>query len=111
MLTGTAVLLGLGIHRYQNQIQELTNQVTQPIKDALAPHLGALGAYLRSGKDNALLLLGNFKEKVMALPSAFSSTADVQDAGPSTPTIPSGSRSMAEKVKDYLGGTEPESGE
>ena len=111
LLAGTAVLLGLGIHKYQDQIQELTGQVTQPIKDALAPYLGALGAYLRSGKDNILLFLGNIKEKVLALPSAFASTADIQDAGPSTPTIPSGSRSMAEKVKDYLGSTEPESGE
>ena len=29
-LKGTAVLLGLGIHRYQNQSQELSGQVTQP---------------------------------------------------------------------------------
>ena len=27
--------MGLGIHKYQDQIQELSGQVTQPIKDAL----------------------------------------------------------------------------
>ena len=37
LLSGTAVLLGLGIHKYQDQIQELSGQVTQPIKDALEP--------------------------------------------------------------------------
>ena len=111
LLTGTAVLLGLGIHKYQDQIQELTGQVTQPIKDALGPYLAAFGAYLASGKDNVLVFLGDVKEKVLNLPSTFSSTSDVQDTGPSTPTIPLGSRSMADKVKDYLGNTEPESGE
>ena len=89
LLAGTAILLGLGIHKYQDQIQELTSQVTQPIKDALGPYLGpylgALGAYLASGKDNVLVFLGEIKEKVMNLPSIFSS--------------------------DYLGNTEPESGE
>ena len=46
LLSGTAVLLVLGIHKYQDQIQESSGQVTQPIiKDAM----GGLG--LISGKD------------------------------------------------------------
>ena len=110
LLSGTAVLLGLGIHKYQDQIQEVTSQVTQAIKDALAPYLGALEVYLGEAKTNILDFLGSIKEKVMTLPSTFSSNS-VQDAGPSTPTIPSGSRSMADRVKEYLGNTEPESGE
>jgi len=68
LLAGTAVLLGLGIHRYQDQIEELSSQVTQPIKDALEP----LGPYLEEAKDKILFLLGDIKEKVMSLPSAFS---------------------------------------
>ena len=42
LLAATVVLLGLGIHKYQDQIQELSDQVTQPIKDAL----GGLGLIL-----------------------------------------------------------------
>ena len=68
MLSGTAVLLGLGIHKYQDQIQVLSSQVTQPIKDALEP----LGPYLAEAKDKILALLGDFKEKIMSLPSTFS---------------------------------------
>ena len=64
LLSGTAVLLGLGIHKYQDQIQELSGQVTQPIKDALEP----LGPYLVEAKDKILVLLSDFKEKVMSLP-------------------------------------------
>jgi hypothetical protein len=60
--------LGLGIHKYQEQIQELSSQVTQPIKDALE----TLGPYLGEAKDKILVFLGNIKEKVMSLPSAFS---------------------------------------
>jgi hypothetical protein len=61
--------LGLGIHKYQDQIQELSGQVTQPIKDALEP----LG---NNVKDKILVFLGNVKEKVTSLPWAFSSTED-----------------------------------
>ena len=64
MLSGTAILLGLGIHKYQDQIQELSGQITQPIKNALEP----LGPYLGEAKDKILVLLGDFKEKVMSLP-------------------------------------------
>ena len=52
MLSGTAVLLGLGIHKYQDQI---------------------------------LAFLDDIKEKVMSWLPAFSSTADVEVAGASTP--------------------------
>ena len=37
--------MGLGIHKYQDQIQELSCQVTQPIKDAF----GGLGLILEEG--------------------------------------------------------------
>ena len=42
-----AVLLGLGIHKYQDQIQELSRQVTQLIKDSF----GVLGLHLGEAKD------------------------------------------------------------
>ena len=58
--------MGLGIHKYQDQIQELSSQVTQPIKDALEP----LGPYLGEAKDKILVFLGDIKEKVMSLPLA-----------------------------------------
>ena len=64
LLSGTAVLLGLGIHKYQDQIQELSSQVTQPIKNALQP----LGPYLGEAKGKIL----DIKEKITSLPSAFS---------------------------------------
>ena len=60
--------MGLGIHKYQDQIQESSGQITQPIKNALEP----LGPYLGEAKDKILVLLGDVKEKVMSLPSAFS---------------------------------------
>ena len=66
LLSGTAVLLGLGIHKYQDQIQESSGQITQPIKDALEP----LGPYLGEAKDKILVFLGDIKEKVMSLPFA-----------------------------------------
>ena len=69
--------MGLGIHNYQDQIQELCGQVTQPCKDALEP----LGNNLGEAKDKVLDFLGNIKEKIMSLPWAFSSTADVEDNG------------------------------
>ena len=56
--------MGLRIHKYQDQIQELRSQVTQSIKDALEP----LGPYLGEAKDKILVFLGDIKEKVMILP-------------------------------------------
>ena len=103
--------MGLGIHKYQDQIQDMIGQVCQNGQDTLLPYFGPVGVYLGEAKDKTLLFLGGIKEKVMTFPSAFSSTSDVQDAGPSTPTIPSGSRSMTDRVKEYLDNTEPESGE
>ena len=80
LLSVTAVLLGLGIHKYQDQIQELSSQVTQPIKEAF----GVLGLHLGEAKDKILVFLDDLKEKVMSLPSTFSSTADDQDTEAST---------------------------
>ena len=45
-----AILLGFLIHKYQPQIQELDNQITQSIKDTLEP----LGPYLEEAKDTIL---------------------------------------------------------
>ena len=72
LLAGTVILLGLGIHKYQEQIQDLSRQVTQPIKDTLEP----LGDNLGEVKNKMLDFLGNIKEK---LTWAFSPTADVED--------------------------------
>ena len=102
MLSGTAVLLGLGIHKYQDQIQDLSSQVTQPIKDAF----GVLGLHLGEAKDKIL--------------SAFSSTADDQDTGASTSGT--SSPSIIDRIKGFVpylgntmevpqGNTETESGE
>ena len=68
LLSGTAILLGLGIHKYSDQIQESSSQITQSIKDAFEP----MGPYLGEAKNKILVLLGDVKEKVMSLPSAFS---------------------------------------
>ena len=97
--------MGLGIHKHQDQIQELSSQVTQPIKVAF----GVLDLHLGKAKDMILVFLGNLKEKFMGLPSAISSTAEVQDNGASTST-----RSTIDRIKDfvpYLGNTEEESEE
>ena len=97
--------MGLGIHKHQDQIQELSRQVTQPIKGAF----GVLGLHLGKAKDMILVFLENLKERVMGLPSAISSTAEIQDNGASTST-----RSTIDRIKDfvpYLGNTEEESGE
>ena len=55
--------MGLGIHNYQDQIQELSCQVTQPIKGAF----GVLGLHLGKAKDMILVFL----EKVMGLPKSL----------------------------------------
>ena len=105
MLSVTAVLLGLGIHKYQDQIQELGSQATQPIKDAF----GVLALHLGEAKDRILVCLDDLKEKIMSLPLPFSGTADDQDTGAST----SGT-SIVDKIKDfvpYFGNNETESEE
>ena len=83
MLSGTAVLLGLGFL-----------EVSQPIKDAF----GALGAGL-----------GHIKDFIM-MPSGFNysfSRTAVQDTGASTPRV---TRSMVNRINN-LNNTQPESGE
>ena len=100
--------MGLGIHKYQDQIQELSSQVTQPIKDAF----GVLGLHLGEAKDKILVFLDDLKEKVTSLPLAFSNTADDQDTGASTSGT--STRSIVDRIKDYVpyfGNTETESGE
>ena len=49
--------------------------------------LSGTAVLLGKAKDKILVFLGDIKEKVMSLPSAFSSTADVQDTATSTPGI------------------------
>ena len=55
--------MGLGIHKHQHQIQELSSQITQSIKGAF----GVLGFHLRKAKDMILVFLENLKEKVIAI--------------------------------------------
>ena len=119
MISVTAVLLGLGIHKYQDQIQELGSQATQPIKDAL----GVLGLHLAEAKDKILVFLDDLKEKIMSLPLPFSSTANDQDTGASTSGTSTSSiaddqdtstSSVMDRIKDfvpYFGNNETESEE
>ena len=100
--------MGLGIHKYQDQIQELSSQVTQPIKDAF----GVLGLHLGEAKNKILVFLDDLKEKVTSFPLAFSSTVDDQDTEASTSGT--STRSIVDRIKDYVpyfGNTETESGE
>ena len=53
ILAGTVVLLGLGINKYQDEIQEFCGLDTQPITDALE----TLGPYLGEAKDKILAFL------------------------------------------------------
>ena len=95
--------MGLGIHKYQDQIQELGSQATQPIKDAF----GVLGLHLAEAKDKILVFLDDLKEKIMSLPLPFSSTADGQDTGASTSGT--STPSILERIKafiPYLGNAE-----
>ena len=75
LLSGTAILLGLGIHKYQDQIQESTGQITQSIKDAYEP----LGPYLGEAKAKMLGFLDDVKQKVMSFPSAFSTEPEPEE--------------------------------
>ena len=119
MISVTAVLLGLGIHKYQDQIQELGSQATQPIKDAL----GVMGLHLAEAKDKILVFLDDLKEKIMSLPLPFSRTADDQDTGALTSGTSNSSiaddqdtstSSVMDRIKDfvpYFGNNETESEE
>ena len=100
LVTGAAIFLSLAILEYQDQIMEMSGQVTQAIKNAY-------------GETSRKILdfLGDVKEKVMSLPSAFWTT-DVQENEASTQEI--STRSMADRIKDFvpnMGKTEPVSGE
>lgn len=75
LLAGTAVALGLGIHKYQDQIQESSGQITQSIKDAYEP----IGPYLGEAKAKILGFLDDVKQKVMSLPSAFSTEPEPEE--------------------------------
>ena len=57
--------MGLGIHKYQEQIQELSVQVTQPIKDAMGG-LGLIfgGDVQDSGASTPYVYLNIMKPKV-----------------------------------------------
>ena len=84
--------MGLGIHKYQDQIQGLgsyTAQATQLIKDAF----GVLSLHLGEAKDKIL--------------DAFSGTADVEDTGDST--LGTSTPSILDRIKafiPYLGNAE-----
>ena len=74
-LSGTAVAVGLGIYKYQDQIQESSGQITQSIKDAYEP----LGPYLGEAKAKILGFLDDVKQKVMSLPSTFSTEPEPEE--------------------------------
>ena len=100
LVTGAAIFLSLAILENQDQILEMSGQVTQAIRDAY-------------GETSRKILdfLGDVKENVMSLPSAFWTT-DVQDNEASTQEI--STRSIADRIKDFvpmMGNTEPVSGE
>ena len=100
LVTGAAIFLSLAILENQDLIMEMSGQVTQAIKDAS-------GATSRKILD----FLGDVKENVMSLPSAFWTT-DVQDNEASTQEI--STRSMADRIKDFvpnMGSTGSVSGE
>ena len=81
-ISGTAVLLGFGIYHYQDQIQELSCQVTQAIKEVLrAWSIFVLCPVLIW---EILVFLTDFKEKILSCPSVFYSTAEVQDTSTQT---------------------------
>ena len=63
LVAGAATFLSLAILKYQDQIMEMSRQVTQPIKDALGEPFCKI-----------LDFLGGVKEKVMNLSSAFRNT-------------------------------------
>ena len=83
-ISGTAVLLGVGIFNYQlqDQIKELSAQVTQAIKEALR----ALSIFVFCPLLlwEIMVFLADFKEKILSYPSVFSCTADVQDTSTQT---------------------------
>ena len=81
-ISGTAVLLGVGIFNYQDQIKELSAQVTQAIKEALR----ALSIFVFCPLIlwEIMVFLTDFKEKILSCPSVFSCTADVQDTSTQT---------------------------
>ena len=81
-ISGTAVLLGVGIFNYQDQIQELSGKVIQAIKEALrAMSIFVLFPLLLW---EIMVFLADFKEKILSCPSVFSCTADVQDTSTQT---------------------------
>ena len=87
LVTGAATFLSLAILKYQDQIMEMSGEVTQPIKDALGETFGKI-----------LDFLVDVKEKVKSLPLVFYSTeqctADDQATEASTPE--NTTRSIAE---------------
>ena len=82
LISGTAVLLGFGIYNYQDQIQELSSQVTQAINEALrAWSIFVLCPILLW---EIMVFLADFKEKILTCPSVFYNTADIQDTSTQT---------------------------
>ncbi len=93
LVAGAATFLSLAILKYQDQIMEMSGEVTRPIKDALEETFGKI-----------LNFIGDVKDKVMSLPSSFYSTeeytADVQDTEASTSE--NTTRSIADRIKGLV---------
>ena len=80
--SGTAVILGFESYIYRSQIQEMSGQVTEAIKEALrAWSIFVLCPLLLW---EISVFLADFKEKFLSCPSIISCTADVQDTSTQT---------------------------
>ena len=82
LISGTAALMGFGIYNYQDQIQELSSQVTQAIKEVL--RAWSIFVFCPLLLWEIMVFLADFKEKILSCPSVFCSTADVQDTSTQT---------------------------
>ena len=84
LISGTAVLLAFGIYNYQDQIQELSSQVTQAIKEAL--RAWSILVLCPVVLWEIMVFLADFKERILRCPSVFYITAHVQDTSTQTDT-------------------------
>ena len=93
LVAGAATFLSLAILKYQDQIIEMSGEVTQPIKDALGETFGKI-----------LDFLGDVKERVMSLLSSFSGTEQctADDQATEASTIKNTTRSFADRIKDLV---------
>ena len=115
LVAGAATFLSLAILKYQDQIMEMSGEVTRPIKDAfgvlLIKTLEKSGEVTQPIKDalgetfgKILDFLGDVKERVMSLLSSFSGTEQctADDQATEASTIENTTRSFADRIKDLV---------